>query len=120
MNGVRASRSPASAGGWRALALVAALLVCGARADTPSGDPLVRVSVKGFRYAAPTLTIKAGTTVTWTNLDEEPHTVASDGGAFRSGALDTNERFSFRFTAPGTYPYHCTLHPYMTGSIVVE
>ena len=58
--------------------------------------------------------------MTWTNKDEEPHTVVSLSGLFRSGALDTNDSFSFRFDKPGTYYYICTIHPRMTGSIVVQ
>jgi plastocyanin len=58
--------------------------------------------------------------VTWTNKDDEPHTVASDEGVFRSGALDTDESFSFKFDKPGTYHYTCTIHPRMIGTITVE
>ena len=61
-----------------------------------------------------------GSTVTWTNKDDEPHTVASEGGLFRSAALDTNESFSFRFDKPGTYRYTCSIHPRMTGTVVVR
>ena len=61
----------------------------------------------------------AGTTVTWHNGDGEPHTVVSTQGLFRSAALDTDETFSFTFTQPGTYEYFCTLHPLMTGKVVV-
>ena len=64
--------------------------------------------------------MKAGTTVTWTNQDDIPHTVASSQQAFRSKALDTDDKFSFTFTTPGSYKYFCSLHPHMTGTIVVE
>ncbi|HUO20820.1 MAG TPA: cupredoxin family copper-binding protein [Steroidobacteraceae bacterium] len=73
-----------------------------------------------FMFAPLTVTVAAGTTVTWTNRDAEPHTVVSDTGLFRSGALDTNESFSFRFDAPGTYHYACSIHPRMVGTIVVR
>jgi len=66
------------------------------------------------------LMVKAGSTVTWTNLDDEPHTVVSDIGLFKSGALDTNERFSFKFDKPGTYRFACSIHPRMVGSVVVQ
>ena len=66
------------------------------------------------------LTIKAGTTVTWTNRDDIPHTVASKDRAFKSKVMDTDESFSFTFSTPGEYTYFCSLHPHMTGTIVVE
>jgi plastocyanin len=78
------------------------------------------VMAKDFMFAPTSLTVKAGSTVTWTNKDDEPHTVVSDSGQFRSGALDTNESFSFRFDKPGTYHYACSIHPRMTGTILVQ
>jgi plastocyanin len=66
------------------------------------------------------LTVAAGSTVTWANLDDEPHTVVSDTGLFRSGALDTDGTFSFRFDKPGTYHFACSIHPRMVGTIVVR
>jgi len=78
------------------------------------------VMAKDFMFAPTTLTVKPGSTVTWTNQDGEPHTVVSDKGLFRSGALDTNESFSFRFDQPGTYHYTCSIHPRMTGTIQVQ
>jgi len=64
--------------------------------------------------------VKAGTTVTWINDDDVPHTVASSTKLFKSKALDTGDKFSFTFTTPGAYQYFCSVHPYMTGAIVVE
>jgi plastocyanin len=64
--------------------------------------------------------VKAGTKVTWTNRDDEPHTIASDNGSFRSSAIDTDESFSYKFDKPGTYHYTCSIHPRMVGTIVVE
>jgi len=65
--------------------------------------------------------VKAGTTVTWTNRDDIPHGIAATGNSFaRSGALDTEDHYSFTFTTPGTYQYFCYIHPHMTGTIVVE
>ena len=78
------------------------------------------VMAKDFMFAPTSLTVAAGSTVTWTNRDDEPHTVVSDSGLFRSAALDTNESFSFRFEKPGTYRYVCTIHPRMVGTIVVH
>ncbi len=88
-----------------------------AQADAPAP---VRITMKNFMFSPVPLTIKAGTTVTWTNLDEEPHTAVSDTGLFRSGAMDTNESFSFTFDKPGTYRFICTIHPRMTGTIIVQ
>ncbi len=82
--------------------------------------PTPGVTIRGFMFHPQSLTVKAGSTVTWTNRDEEPHTIASATGLFRSGAVDTNEAFSFRFDRPGTYQFICTIHPTMVGTIVVE
>ena len=79
-----------------------------------------QVVIKDFMFMPATLTVKAGTTVTWANKDEEPHTVFSDSGLFRSGAIDTGEVFSFKFDKPGTYHFLCTIHPRMVGTVVVE
>jgi plastocyanin len=64
--------------------------------------------------------VKTGTTVIWRNEDDIPHTVSSSTRLFKSKALDTDDSFSFTFTAPGTYEYFCSLHPRMTGTVVVE
>ena len=80
----------------------------------------IQVSAKNFMFSPATITIKAGATVKWLNLDDEPHTVFSNAGLFRSSALDTKESFSFTFDKPGTYHYLCTIHPQMLGTIVVE
>jgi plastocyanin len=66
------------------------------------------------------LTVKAGTTVTWVNQDDIPHALASNAKVFKSKALDTDDKFSFTFAAPGIYDYFCSMHPHMTGTIVVE
>jgi plastocyanin len=86
-----------------------------ATAAQPAG-----VVMKDFMFVPMSLTVKAGSTVTWTNQDGEPHTVISDTGLFRSAALDTNDRFSFRFDQPGTYHFVCSIHPRMVGTIVVK
>jgi plastocyanin len=86
-------------------------------AGTP--DP-AKILVKDFMFAPTSLTVKAGSTVTWANMDDEPHTVVSDTGVFRSGAMDTNESFSFKFDKPGTYHFTCSIHPRMVGTIVVQ
>jgi plastocyanin len=76
--------------------------------------------MKDFMFTPMSVTVKAGDTVTWANKDDEPHTVVSDTGLFRSAALDTDETFSFKFDKPGTYHFICSIHPRMVGTIVVE
>jgi plastocyanin len=78
------------------------------------------VKVDNFSFGPGTLTVPVGTTVTWTNRDDIPHTVVSTEGAFKSKVLDTDEKFSFTFSKAGTYPYFCSIHPKMTGKVVVE
>jgi len=79
-----------------------------------------QVLVNDFMFQPMSLTVPAGTTVTWTNKDDEPHTVKSDKGLFGSGAMDTNESFTFKFEKPGTYHFTCSIHPRMVGTIVVQ
>ncbi|MGD0192599.1 MAG: cupredoxin family copper-binding protein [Rhizomicrobium sp.] len=78
------------------------------------------VIIKNFDYAPMSLTVRRGATVTWKNLDGEPHTVTSVDGLFRSGALDTNESYSFRFDKSGTYNYVCSIHPRMMAKVIVK
>jgi plastocyanin len=80
----------------------------------------VEVKIDNFSFGPATRTVTAGTTVTWTNRDDIPHTVVSNDGAFKSKVLDTDEKFSFTFSKPGTYPYFCSIHPKMTGKVVVQ
>jgi plastocyanin len=79
-----------------------------------------KIVVKDFTFNPTPLTVKAGSTVTWTNMDDEPHTVVSDAGVFKSGGMDTNESFSYKFDKPGTYHFTCSIHPRMVGTIVVQ
>jgi Icc protein len=78
------------------------------------------VSVDNFSFAPATASVRVGSTITWTNRDDIPHTVVSTEQKFKSPVLDTDEQFSHRFDAPGTYKYFCSIHPKMTGQIVVE
>jgi plastocyanin len=82
-------------------------------------EETIKVTIDNFTFAPAELTVKVGTTVTWTNHDDIPHTVVS-AGKFRSKTLDTDDSFSFTFTAAGDYKYFCSLHPHMTGMIKVE
>jgi plastocyanin len=79
-----------------------------------------KIIVKDFIFNPTPLTVKAGSTVTWTNMDDEPHTVVSDTGVFKSGGMDTKESFSYKFDKPGTYHFTCSIHPRMVGTIVVQ
>ncbi|MFI5778899.1 cupredoxin family copper-binding protein [Nocardia sp. NPDC051570] len=77
------------------------------------------VSIENFAFAPATLSVRAGTAVTWTNKDEEPHTVADKNGGFHSPGLGTGAVYTFTFTKAGTYDYVCTIHPFMHGTVVV-
>jgi plastocyanin len=105
--------------------LFAAALAAGA-STTLAGDPTTKAAVptviviKDFAFSPSTITVEPGTTVTWMNEDESPHTISDNGKAFRSAALDTNDRFSYTFMQPGEFTYYCTMHPTMVGKIVVR
>src|ERR1700738_1250520 len=78
------------------------------------------VVIKNFMFSPMSLTIKAGSTVTWKNLDGEPHTVVNDAGIFPSAALDQNDTFQFKFDKPGVYKVFCGIHPTMKETITVQ
>lgn len=78
-----------------------------------------QVSIDGFAFAPVTLTVSAGTTVTWTNRDEEPHTVAASDGSFHSPGMGTGATFTHTFSTAGTFDYVCSIHPMMRGTVVV-
>jgi plastocyanin len=94
-----------------------ALIVVGAVTAARAED--AQVSIDNFTFNPQQLTVKAGTKVIFTNHDDIPHTVVSLQN-FKSKVLDTDQEFAFTFTTPGTYKYFCSLHPHMTGTIVVE
>jgi amicyanin len=103
-----------------ALVLAAALALSAfAPAPVAKADDAT-VTIDNFTFDPPKLTVKAGTTVTWLNRDDIPHTIASATKLFKSRAMDTDEKFSFTFTSPGAYEYFCSLHPHMKATIVVE
>jgi plastocyanin len=103
-----------------AIALAVVLAVAAGLPATSAQAVDTQVKIDNFTFAPQHITVKAGTTVTWINDDDIPHTVASSSKLFKSKALDTEDKFSFMFTTPGTYEYFCSLHPHMTGAIVVE
>jgi plastocyanin len=96
---------------------VAAFAVMWAVAEAAAPN---KIEVKDFMFSPTTLTVAAGAQVSWVNKDDEPHTVVSDTGLFRSGALDTDESFSFKFDKPGMYRFTCSIHPRMVGTIIVK
>jgi plastocyanin len=117
---------------WRILAplsivgLVTALMAgtpeapwAGETATQAAANPAA-VRIDNFNFTPPTLIVAPGTTVTWTNADDSPHTVRERDGKFKSAALDTDDTFSQTFTAPGEYEYFCTIHPRMVGKVVVK
>jgi plastocyanin len=79
-----------------------------------------QVKISNFSFTPETLKVAAGTQVTWTNSDDTPHTVVIDAKTIKSNALDTDEKFSYTFTKPGTYSYFCSIHPKMKGTVVVQ
>ena len=122
---------------WSALALVAIVTVMtlrGTSSASQSGgstmtvaasagastDSAAEVKIDNFAFTPGAVTVKAGTQVTWINHDDIPHTVDSTQGKFKSAALDTDDKFQFRFTEPGEYLFYCRIHPKMTGKIIVQ
>ena len=85
-----------------------------------ANSPAVEVKIDNFSFTPATLTVKAGTQITWINVDDIPHTVVSEDQSIKSKVLDTDEKFTFTASKPGTYPYFCSIHPKMTGKVVVE
>jgi plastocyanin len=101
-------------------AVVGSALAAGVLFARAEGTPNT-VTIDNFSFTPAAVTVKTGTTVTWTNKDDIPHGIGATNNAFpKSKALDTDDSYSFTFTTPGTYQYFCYLHPKMVGSIVVE
>jgi plastocyanin len=103
--------------------MAALLLLAGSPRVTATDQPsaaTAEVKIDNFVFGPQTVTVPVGTTVTWTNHDDIPHTVVSTDGVFKSKVRDTDEKFSYTFTKPGTYPYYCSVHPKMTGTVVVK
>jgi plastocyanin len=99
------------------------LLLAGLPRVTANDQPSTanaEVKIDNFSFEPQTLTVPVGATVTWTNRDDIPHTVVSTDGVFKSQVRDTDEKFSYTFTKAGTYPYFCSVHPKMTGKVVVQ
>jgi amicyanin len=97
-----------------------AAIILPVSAQNAAQDAPGAIGIDNFTFNPQRLTVKAGTTVTWTNKDDIPHAIAAVSKQFKSKALDTGDAYSFTFTTPGAYEYFCSLHPHMTGTIVVE
>jgi plastocyanin len=94
--------------------------VSAASAQGAAKSQEVVVKIDNFSYLPHDITVAAGTTVIWVNNDDIPHTVVSTTDAFKSKALDTDDKFSFKFDKPGTYEYFCSIHPKMTAKVIVQ
>jgi len=108
--------------GFAALAIV--LIMMAGRAKgfgaTTEDNPATEVKIDNFVFAPNPVTVPAGTTIRWTNRDDIPHNVVAEDKSFKSKVMDTDESFTYTFSKPGTYTYFCSIHPKMTGKIVVQ
>ena len=103
------------------ISLSATPITLGAATADNKTAALAEVKIDNFSFLPAVITVPAGTTVRWTNRDDIPHTVVSDDHTtFKSKPLDTDEQFTYTFTKPGTYSYFCSIHPKMTGKVVVQ
>jgi plastocyanin len=99
------------------------LLVAGSPVVKASDEPYAAnadVKIDNFVFGPQSIAVPVGATVTWTNKDDIPHTTVSTDGVFKSKVMDTDEKFSFKFTKAGTYSYFCSVHPKMTGKVVAQ
>jgi plastocyanin len=109
--------------GLAAPMMIAMLLLAASPSVKANDQPAAanaEVKIDNFSFGPQTVTVAVGTTVVWTNSDDIPHTVVSTDGVFKSKVRDTDEKFSYTFTKAGTYPYFCSVHPKMTGKVVVQ
>lgn len=102
------------------LASLGAMVFIAAPSAALAAPAATVVAIQNFAFSPATLTVKAGTTVTWKNLDDEVHTVVGPAGAFRSAGLDQGDAYAFRFDKPGVYKYRCSLHPKMMAVVIVQ
>jgi plastocyanin len=111
---------------WVLISSAAAIFMTAMLAGAPSlsANPqqatTAEVKIDNFSFGPATITVAPGTTVTWVNHDDIPHTVVSTDSVFKSKVLDTDEKFSYTFPKAGTYPYFCSIHPKMTATVVVK
>ena len=103
--------------------LAIVLLLAGSPNATANDQPSaakVEVQIDNFSFGPQTVTVPVGAMVTWTNHDDTPHTIVSTEGVFKSKVRDTDEKFSYTFTKAGKYAYYCSVHPKMTGQVIVQ
>jgi plastocyanin len=98
--------------------MVAAAAITGPGAQAAAAGPTVNID--NFVFGPEAITVPVGSTVTWVNRDDIPHTVVANDKSFKSKVMDTDERFSFTFTKPGEFGYFCSLHPHMVGKVIVK
>jgi plastocyanin len=108
--------------GFAALAIVLIMMAGRAKSfgATVQDKPATEIKIDNFVFSPNTVTVAAGTTIHWTNHDDIPHNVVAEDKSFKSKVMDTDESFSYTFTKPGTYTYFCSIHPKMTGKVVVQ
>ena len=107
---------------WRSVltfALSGSMVLAAALAAQPARAQSTAIVIQNFAFQPATMTVAVGTTVTWTNMDAVAHTTTSDTGVWNSGTLSAGMSFHYTFNTPGTFPYHCMIHPNMHGTIVV-
>jgi len=102
------------------LFIIATFSITNSCSKSSSGQGANQVLIQGMAFNPLTITVALGTSVTWTNKDAVAHTVTSNTGIFDSGSINTNGTFSYTFSTVGTFPYHCTVHPYMTATVIVQ
>ena len=108
---------------FQAFALLLTAVVMGFVADDVQASapaPAATVHIANFTFTQPTITVRPGTTVTWINDDDIPHTIAAQNLSFKSKVLDTGDKFSMTFAKVGQFGYYCSLHPHMTGRVIVK
>lgn len=116
---------PSRSRAWITAAVAAQILALASAsgaiaAERAGAGQSVTIRIDNFTFGPETVTVEPGTAVTWINADDIPHTVVSQSKLFRSKTLDTDDRYTFTFDGPGEYPYFCSLHPHMTGKVVVK
>jgi plastocyanin len=102
------------------LFLACAVMASAGDATATAQAAVTEVKIDNFTMSPQTITVAPGTTVRWTNGDDIPHTIVSEDHAFKSKVMDTGEQFTYTFAAAGTFKYFCSIHPHMTGTIVVK
>jgi len=93
---------------------------CGSSSGGSGGNPYASAVIKNFAFSPATITVAAGSTVAWLNQDSSAHTVTADAGGFDSGTMAQGLTWRHTFTSAGRFPYHCDIHNYMKGLVVVQ